>query len=392
MAAYASGTDHGDQADFDGIHITFGWQKSVNNGATQYHIEMQMAGTAYTLKPEDVFEDYNISKDPDPEVIGWTERVKKVLPPSTTGVPMPSAARHIPQKATADPQTSKTTATSTLPGTQTNSPTSSVPKTARFENFPEVWKNLGEDNIIIAEVIASDKMRCPSCSSDVSKADLDDGYCFSCTIPIIEANDFKTRNIDSVMSDLAYWCYQFNYSLDAKVWLWVTENKTKNELIPVLTQTLHDYMYSSRAFVDSNADDLDDLGDAVRVQVINEIAAEQEMTKLDKDFLLCCGRYIEDSNACECSPQVWPEDVLDFDTATHRVNQYTSGSQCNECAHFYDPHCPSYFLNLQQFVIDRSTPAFEFERTIDGSDCVMFQHYDVRSTQDIFTDSMWDRD
>jgi hypothetical protein len=29
MAAYASGTDHADQADFDGIHITYGWQKSV---------------------------------------------------------------------------------------------------------------------------------------------------------------------------------------------------------------------------------------------------------------------------------------------------------------------------------------------------------------------------
>ena len=56
MAAYASGTDHADQADFDGIHITYGWQKSINNGATQYHIEMQMAGHAYTLKPEDVFE------------------------------------------------------------------------------------------------------------------------------------------------------------------------------------------------------------------------------------------------------------------------------------------------------------------------------------------------
>ena len=59
MSAYASGTDHEDQADFDGLHITYGWQKSLNAGATQYHIEMQMAGTAYILKPEDVFETLN---------------------------------------------------------------------------------------------------------------------------------------------------------------------------------------------------------------------------------------------------------------------------------------------------------------------------------------------
>lgn len=80
MSAYASGTDHSDQADFDGLHITYGWQKSVSNGATQYHLELQMAGTAYKLTVDDVFEDRILIKDPDPDVVEWSTKVKKVLP------------------------------------------------------------------------------------------------------------------------------------------------------------------------------------------------------------------------------------------------------------------------------------------------------------------------
>jgi hypothetical protein len=79
MAAYASGTDHADQADFDGLHITFGWQKTVNNNATQYYIEMQMGGSSWTLKPDDVFENFTVQKDPDPTVVEWSTKVKKAF-------------------------------------------------------------------------------------------------------------------------------------------------------------------------------------------------------------------------------------------------------------------------------------------------------------------------
>ena len=105
MAAYASGTDHEDQADFDGLHITFGWQSSVNNGATQYHIEMQMAGNSWTLRPEDVFETTKFLKEADPEVVAWTDKVKKVLPPqggSVTPVAQ-QAPLSTPQQSTLRP-------------------------------------------------------------------------------------------------------------------------------------------------------------------------------------------------------------------------------------------------------------------------------------------------
>lgn len=63
MSAYASGTDHKDQADFDGIHITIGWQSHVNNGATQYYAEMQMGGTGVRINHEAIFQGPKVEVD-----------------------------------------------------------------------------------------------------------------------------------------------------------------------------------------------------------------------------------------------------------------------------------------------------------------------------------------
>lgn len=55
MSAYASGTDHADQADFDGLHITYGWLKNKNNGATEYYAEIQSQGNSFVVDINDVF-------------------------------------------------------------------------------------------------------------------------------------------------------------------------------------------------------------------------------------------------------------------------------------------------------------------------------------------------
>lgn len=82
MSAFASGTDHHDQADFDGIHITFGWQSTVNAGATQFHLELQMGGQNWTLKPEQIFTE--APKPPEfPEVDEWKKNVSKRQPAQT---------------------------------------------------------------------------------------------------------------------------------------------------------------------------------------------------------------------------------------------------------------------------------------------------------------------
>ena len=55
MSAYCSGIDKADQAEFDGLHITFGWQPGMQ---TDFHIELQIAGKSFSLKPEQVFKDH----------------------------------------------------------------------------------------------------------------------------------------------------------------------------------------------------------------------------------------------------------------------------------------------------------------------------------------------
>lgn len=49
MTAYASGTDHKDQASFDGLHLTSGWLTA--NDDTEYYAEMQVGNMRWTFKP-----------------------------------------------------------------------------------------------------------------------------------------------------------------------------------------------------------------------------------------------------------------------------------------------------------------------------------------------------
>lgn len=73
MSAFASSTDHKDQADFDGLHITYGWQ-AKNNYATEYHVELQVMGQTFYLNPTDVFEAMPAAAL-TPEIEGWLENV-----------------------------------------------------------------------------------------------------------------------------------------------------------------------------------------------------------------------------------------------------------------------------------------------------------------------------
>lgn len=81
MAAFASHTDIGDQANFDGIHITYGWKK--NSKVTEYHIELQMGGGRFTFTPEQAFEQVPEPPVPD-EVVEWVENVEKYVPANNT--------------------------------------------------------------------------------------------------------------------------------------------------------------------------------------------------------------------------------------------------------------------------------------------------------------------
>lgn len=362
MAAYASGTDHNDQADFDGIHITFGWQKTVNNGATQYHCEMQMAGTAYTLRPEDVFEDYSINKDPDPEVVGWTEKVKKALPPShwagatsASQVPVQSPPRHLTQPVT----------------TQVGTLSTGVTQQSRFENFPDIWKELGKDCIVVGLVTVNNKniSHCPACTSTVSLYDIEDGWCGCCTMPIIDEKKLKENTFDDIFSDIAYWCYQFNYPLQVKPYIWTKEGG-KNVLTPMSNRTLEEELRSDPNRPHQQELKLDDIDYVEIDNTLDEIAAINT-----GGFLLCCGIPEERENECLCQNTLTTADCLDFDEYTKKFNIYIDNTDCYNCNKFYDVACPQYRHLLEIFVEDRTVPAEEYARRIEGDNCPMFTAY-----------------
>lgn len=78
MTAYFSGTDHNDQADWDGIHITIGWPKGKTY-KDDYHIEMIQGGESWSYKAEDIFAAPPLPKTPDTAetVDGWMTNVSR---------------------------------------------------------------------------------------------------------------------------------------------------------------------------------------------------------------------------------------------------------------------------------------------------------------------------
>ena len=341
MSAYASGTDHKDQADFDGIHITFGWQKSVQNGATQYYAEMQMAGKAYKLDIEDVFEDYVVEKAPDPEVVAWTSKVKKALPPSTVG-----GLKSEKTLATLD------TARPTPNGIRENNKVD--PNTWRdmlqyLSNF-----NVEPDAIIVAEVdidlsVPNSSAFCPCCGTAVDDYDLFNNCCESCLIPIVQ----KNTPIESIIEELAY--YTSKYRIDSKVpvYMWGKDDHNQEFIIRVTPTTL-----------------LDSISD---INIIEKDSIEIEL----EERTVCCGKSYQDAlTLCLCEPQVLVSDLDEFDAHIRSINVYDISSNCSSCEFYYDVACPSYKKLLNEFVSNEYSLNLELNTSkIDDTNCSTYMPY-----------------
>jgi len=326
MAAYASGTDHADQADFDGIHITYGWQKSVNNGATQYHIELQMAGQAYTLKPEDVFEDYTIQKDPDPDVVEWSGKVKKELPP-LMGVPQSQS--HNP---TYRPQPA------TKLGTLDPYITPSIYSSSKLQWHSEIkkipyFKDLPEGSFIVLETSSSNPDKaaeyCMVCSSYIDSYCVYDGVCDVCMVPIVS----KDTPRETIIENVAYYASQLHFSTDNPVFL-IGQDSSKSFFAIKLCEKLSDHVKSKQA------------------------TSSTSYTEMEDDYLLCCGIHIEDIKTCFCDPQILYEDYIDFDLDTRDIEVYDKdlSSNCSSCDHYNNYSCPKIDSQLLSYV--KSKPKY----------------------------------
>ena len=180
MPAFASGTDHNDQADFDGIHITLGWQENVQQNATQYHIEIQMGGKSWTLKPEAVFTE--APKPPTfPEIATWTAQVSKAGGGNTYSG---TTSTHTPAHGT--PTTRHTPAGATNPYDR-NQGFGRVPP--GFLLAHNRWADAHEapagapspkEFMVIAELLDDNEANCPMCQATLDTMQILNRRCTSC--------------------------------------------------------------------------------------------------------------------------------------------------------------------------------------------------------------------
>ena len=329
MAAYASGTDHEDQADFDGIHITYGWQKSVNNGATQYYMEMQMAGTAYKLDPSDVFQSTKEIKDPDPEVVEWTKNVsKKALPPYTGGT-----------QQTITPAT-----TLTQPSTTTTHTTAGIGRKstgltfAKVEEYRDDLKNkipnfdLSSTAALVVEVNTHDP-HCPVCEVMLDNTELhDDHYCSSCGVYLATQFD-NVANIIEFVTNVEKLNGTLQYLSD--VYLLCQDTNNDNIFMHIYEhnyadtrdadKALDDLMYEDPAFINDPYSDYDE--------------------DIKYKYTLCCGSWIDPQTQvteCECLHRVTYEDMLQFEMVYPHAQYYEDTTVCYDCDNYLQPTCPAY--------------------------------------------------
>jgi hypothetical protein len=357
MAAYASGTDHADQADFDGLHITYGWQKTVNNGATQYYIEMQMAGSSWTLKPEDVFENFTIEKDPDPDVLEWAGKVKKALPPlwSQAGVHTPATA---------------TTATTRLAAGQTTRATASTATGAddyfqpdkKYQDLPAIDSN--ENYIIVSEMDPADKDPfCMSCRYELSAYDFQVGYCNICDVPIVTC----LQDLNSIFAHVNFYMNNRKMTQPTAVYLWSFDDQSNDKetlmklgvLTPSNEFNQSSYVRSGKEIIDISLSDYSNDEDDVPLRS-KDLEFREYLTG-------CCGK--EDFSNCNCETPFLFEDVVDFRNAHAEQDVYHYNSKCYSCEFFETPSCSSYVNAITSFVRTR--------RMIDHqiSDCLDYQEY-----------------
>jgi len=334
MAAYASGTDHADQADFDGVHITYGWQSGVNGGATQYHIELQIGGAAYTLKPEDVFESYTINKDPDPEVVEWSQKVKKVQP-LYTGGSATQALYSTPATALKAPSSQHT---------QAGTATSYYDK----QQFLDHVDKVEPDAVVAVEVDEySPNALCMVCGFNVTSLDVNSGFCMTCDSPIITS----LQGHYDIISSLHAYCLQRDLDPTAAYYVYCVDenNSSSNFLLNIKPKG---------------------------------IAPEQAGSEYDKDtylikqeHTLCCNLPLSQLANCICTKTVLEEDINSFDIAHRDVDIYDEKSKCYECVNYYDSSCPAFRSAVVNFITTN--------KSIDQpiQDCELFVHYKISENQ-----------
>jgi hypothetical protein len=369
MAAYASGTDHDDQADFDGVHITYGWQKTVNNGSTQYYAELQMSGKAYKLNIEDVLSFETIKKEPHPEVVEWSTKVKKSFPLQSGG-----SLQSIPNNSPI------ITPNSIQTGQQDGVYKKNREIMLSGTNYKNLLAdiNLPFDSVIVTEIDLDSHGNgyCLMCESSIDNTDLISARCRACDSPIVSPEDHIATIIEKVDQ------YMIDYYLPDNTPIYLFTNDKGLPSIMKINEHYDRFIgsFSHKKSVSSDLSSIydDSFSDELSyVHIPTDTPEELELfaSSVSRDYLVCCGIKIADADSdCYCSIRVYPNDLSEFDDLLQRSDVYKGSSVCHSCGYFYDSKCPAYREILTEYVAKKTIfDIAHYSNSIEG--CSNYSHY-----------------
>ena len=388
MSAYASGTDHEDQADFDGLHITYGWQKNVSNGMTQYHAELQMGGSNYIMDIDDIFESFKIEKDPDPEVVEWTSKVKKPTAPAL-------GAYNTTPYGTPTYYTNGTTHTGlgTTNNYGYNDSSRFVQK--RAQNIPtQITDAVAHNAVIVAEIDTSElgRMLCPSCGLSLFKNEIYLGSsCPSCDLPIVSANS----HIQNIIHSVNGYQNKRNRSCEGPYYLWAKGYNNGKEHTVLLIK--EEYKPSAAIKGDDSlkvaTSDKDDDDSALQHDLRQEFEKSTVSDYTDPAFEMeywathtwCCEQDVMNGHLviCDCTTMVTDEDAMDFDEFCFKqdLSVYKKNSDCDSCVFWFTGGCDGYrqavvdFKNSSHKPKDVIIDHIEQNLNLDG--CVKWERFEA---------------
>lgn len=210
MSAFASHTDVGDQMDFDGLHITYGWQNS-KGGRTEYHIEYQLNNQRFAFSPDQVYQE--VPPEDFSELDELVAKVKKAAPPAKP------------------PYTSSSTTTvgkSTVGGSKSEPSAASAFGNYFREKFNTSRPN-GCPDLVKNTVVVSFRLEdreCPICEQDLTEYGKKHRRCTNCFTYLAASGEAPADIVDirkKSYSDVPYAPgleYAFGKTSKERVLLW----------------------------------------------------------------------------------------------------------------------------------------------------------------------------
>lgn len=204
MAAFCSGTDKRDQAQFDGIHVTFGWKKGSQE--TEYYIELQMGGGQFVMDPKDVFTELPPPVENE-QAKEWAKKVQKGNVGTGKG------------KATSG------TGYGTGSGSWWTDPD-------KFKNLPKGCPTPEKVTLISAPLLTEKEMKnCPVCDSELKVREKETAKCLRCQSFLQWVEMDGVEDIIEHRKKANMPSHELNIAGDTKPWksIWVWEEITGDD-------------------------------------------------------------------------------------------------------------------------------------------------------------------